>query len=117
MAYTVAAIVDSQIAPGFRLVGVRTIEADEVNPKDAVRELASDPEVGVIILTEDVAEEAKEVIEEIQEEKLSRGEPTPIFVTIPGPEGPKEEVEIEEIVKKAVGVEIDVEKIEGRGRP
>ncbi len=117
MSYVVAAIVDDRVAPGFRLAGVRTIEAGEVDPKEAVRELASDPEVGVIILTEDVAEEAKEVIEEIQEEKLSRGEATPIFVTVPGPEGPKEEVEIEEIVKRAVGVEIDVEKIEGQGRP
>ncbi|WP_456481519.1 V-type ATP synthase subunit F [Methanopyrus sp.] len=110
--YVVAAVVNGSVAPGFRLAGVRTVNADREDPKEAVRRLASDPEVGVIILTEDVAEEVKEEVEEIRQERISRGEATPIFVTVPGPEGPTEEFEIEEIVKKAVGVEIDLERIE-----
>ncbi|WP_457614166.1 V-type ATP synthase subunit F [Methanopyrus sp.] len=110
--YVVAALVNGSVASGFRLAGVRTIDADREDPEEALEMLASDPEVGVIILTEDVAEKVKEKVEEIQREKFSQGRATPIFVTVPGPEGPTEEFEIEEIVKKAVGVEIDLERIE-----
>ncbi|NPB02491.1 MAG: hypothetical protein GXO28_06245 [Methanopyri archaeon] len=110
--YKIAAIVDGRVAAGFRLAGVRAFEADRVDPEEKLKELASDPEIGVIVLDEEVMEKVKDVVEEIQREKLAEGKATPIFVSVPGPEGPKEELEIDEIVRRAIGVKIDLEKVE-----
>ncbi|MEK6978345.1 MAG: V-type ATP synthase subunit F [Candidatus Hydrothermarchaeota archaeon] len=96
---------DATTVTGFRLAGIR--DAYEVSaPKEAVgllRELVGDKEMGLVIVTERIADEIRAEMEGITEGRI-----TPLIVEIPDREGPmaKKVDPIKELIKRAVGVEI-----------
>jgi len=101
----ISVVGDLTTITGFRLAGVKdTYEIDE--PGRAVstlKELLKDENIGLIIISEKIADEIREDIE-----MLTEGRFTPIVVEIPDKRGPIEKKvdPIKELVKKAVGVEI-----------
>lgn len=103
----IAVIGDSDTVSGFRLGGVTNsyvVKADE--PIDAVlKEMISDEELGVIIVTERVADANRSTIDDQNNAKKSI---TPIIVEIPDKDGPivREVDPLKVLIKSAIGVEM-----------
>lgn len=96
---------DSATATGFRLAGVK--DAYEVakagEAVNVLKKLVSDANMGLIIISEGIADEIREDIK-----KLTGGKATPLIVEIPSKKGPIEKKvdPIKEMIRKAVGIEI-----------
>ena len=100
-------IADPITAKGLKLAGVKEaqIAEEEEEAKAALEELLEDGEVGIMILTEDLAEKSDETISEKREKKDGI---IPIIIEVPGREGPipeRREV-IDKLVKRAVGINV-----------
>ena len=98
---------DGTTVTGFRLAGVTHgfITEDHEEAKKKLLEIVNDRDIGLIILTEKLAEKLREEIKSISEERMS-----PLIVEIPDKFGPIEKKvdPLKELVKRAVGVEIKV---------
>ena len=104
----IVVIGDSTTVTGFRLAGIkRGYVAESIeSARKALNEAALNPEVGLIIITERLAQGLRKDISHLTEGKI-----TPLIVEIPDKFGPIEEKvdPIKELIKKAVGVEIKFE--------
>ena len=91
----------------FRLVGIRGIETSEDQLEKIVKDLISKGEYKAIIISEKNAMKVKR----IREELLRTGQIFPIFIIVPGPEGPLGEriKEIHSLITQAVGVKLKLE--------
>jgi V/A-type H+-transporting ATPase subunit F len=101
----IGVIGDPSTVLGFRLAGVRETHETE-DPKEALevlKALFKDKEVGLIIITERIADKLRSEID-----KLTKGVVTPLLVEIPDKGGAIERKvdPIKELVRRAVGVEI-----------
>jgi len=74
---------DSSTVMGFQLAGVsgEPVE-DPSHAEDALRAAAEDPNIGILMVTERIAEENRSVIQDIHARETG-----PVVVEIPGPEG------------------------------
>ncbi len=98
---------DFDTITGFRLAGIKdTYEVEE--PQSAVKVIKElfqnkDKEIGLIIITERIADDIRAELKEISEGKV-----IPLIVEIPDKKGPIEKKvdPIKELVKRAVGLEI-----------
>jgi V/A-type H+-transporting ATPase subunit F len=88
---------------GFGLVGVHghvVTTAEEVN--QALEEALQNPEAGIILVTEDVAE----LIRPRMDQLMMRSA-VPLVVEIPGPEGPRpDRPSLSEVIRRAIGVKL-----------
>ena len=96
-------IADRETVTGFRFAGVR---GDAVETPDemqrALRSADENPDIGIIIVTEAVAEEVREMINEIR-----RKERGPVVVEIPGPEGRNpDRPSLMDLIQEALGVRL-----------
>lgn len=103
----IASITDSTTAEGLRLGGVRKAhEAEDiVEAAELFEELAGEEEIGILIITERLAQGMRGKIRKFTEEKEGL---TPIIAEIPDKGGPipqRKEV-ISNLIKRAVGLEI-----------
>ncbi|WP_048055509.1 V-type ATP synthase subunit F [Methanotorris igneus] len=91
---------DRDTAIGFRLAGL--VDVYEVNNKEeaakAIKELAEREDIGLIITTERIGEEIRDVINSVEK----------VVVEIPDKNGPivREHDPIRTLVRKAVGVDM-----------
>ena len=88
---------------GFSLTGVhgRVVETAEAL-NQALDEALADASVGIVLVTEDAAELARERVD-----TLSVRSEIPLVVEIPGPEGPSEDhPSIREILRHTIGVRV-----------
>lgn len=104
--YKIATITDDITALGMRLSGIGEVTAvkDGEPSSDYITQYANDPTIAVIILTEDIGEANRQLINKITLR------PWPVVVEIPGPDGKmqKESSSIKELVKRALGIEMDI---------
>jgi len=88
---------------GFSLVGVRgkaVSSASEVN--DALDEALSNTNVGILLVTEDVAR-----LVQARMDQLKLRSTVPLVVEIPGPEGvATDQPSLNEVVMRAIGVKL-----------
>lgn len=94
---------DNDTVLGFRLVGVagRVVESSE-EALSALREAVGNKEIGVVLITEKVAAGIRDEVE-----ARHYGLGFPLVLEIPDSSGPDpERPDIEEIVRKAIGVSI-----------
>jgi V/A-type H+-transporting ATPase subunit F len=88
---------------GFSLVGVHgkmAGTAQEAN--QALDEALSAPDVGIILVTEDVAD-----LVEARMDELKRRSTVPLVVEIPGAEGTRaDRPPLREVIRRAIGVKI-----------
>jgi V/A-type H+-transporting ATPase subunit F len=88
---------------GFSLVGVHgqvTTTADET--ERALDDALSSSEVGIVLVTRDVAE-----LIETRMERLKLRSTVPLVVEIPGPEGmPADYPSLGEMIRRAIGIRI-----------
>ncbi|OKY78116.1 MAG: Archaeal/vacuolar-type H+-ATPase subunit F [Candidatus Methanohalarchaeum thermophilum] len=103
----IAVLGDEETVTGFKLAGVSCSEVIESNQgfEEALNNL--DQDIGIIITTEDLAKENQETINEFKSGK----DVFPLLVEIPSKFGSTKESEIMDLVKKAIGVEINLEDI------
>ncbi|WGI17451.1 V-type ATP synthase subunit F [Methanonatronarchaeum sp. AMET-Sl] len=102
----VAVIADEDTVTGFKLAGVKeaSVAKEGEEFEDALYELSDD--IGIVITTERIAEQNREELKRFRD----RGDVFPIIVEIPDKHGSTQS-QLQEMVKKAVGVEIDLEDI------
>jgi V/A-type H+-transporting ATPase subunit F len=88
---------------GFSLVGVGGHPAtNAVEANQALDEMLSQPDVGIILVTEDVA-----AMIETRMEQLKMHSTVPLVVEIPGPEESRTgKPPLSEVVKRAIGIKI-----------
>ena len=88
---------------GFSLAGVRgqiVTTAEELN--QALDAALENEELGIVLITEDVADLARQRVEEAMIRST-----TPLVVEIPGPEGPSpDRPSLSEVIRRTIGVRI-----------
>lgn len=104
----IAGITDPTTADGLKLAGIR--EVHEIENKEETKEVFDNmikkSQIGIIILTEELAQEIDGEISRFREEKEGV---TPIIIEIPNKEGPVPERKeiIDKLVKRAVGIKLE----------
>ncbi|NWF96426.1 MAG: V-type ATP synthase subunit F [Candidatus Thorarchaeota archaeon] len=102
----IAVIGDRDTVTGFRMVGVRDVSTPS-SPEETRRALLSffrDPNMGLIIITERLAETVNDTILELAQS------PVPVILLVPdrrGSTGTHEAV-LRELIRRAVGIEIGI---------
>jgi len=94
---------DEDTVLGFAFTGIEgvAVESPEQSRRAFV-EKANDPQVGVIIMTEQVAETIGDEVNRIQYQSTR-----PVIVRIPGPEGPSpRRRSLQELIQEAVGIKL-----------
>lgn len=104
----IASITDPLTANGLKLAGMGEVHEVE-NTKEAERifvKIIRDEEIGIVLITEQLAKEMDETVLESKEEKEKI---TPIVIEIPSKEGPVPERReiIDKLVKRAVGIKVE----------
>lgn len=99
----VAVIGHPEAVLGFSLAGVAGRPATNAEEADqAINETLATPDVGIILVTEDVA-----AMIETRMNELKMKSTVPLVVEIPGPAGPPAGKQaLSEIVKRAIGIKI-----------
>jgi len=94
---------DSRTALGFQLAGVESLVAN--TPEEGgplLREAANDPDVGILMVTEKIAEANRSIVQEIR-----ASEKGPVVVEIPGPEGKlPDRPSLIDLIQEALGIRI-----------
>ncbi len=105
MTNKIAIIGDTDTVVGFRLAGILNSEipSDALATRQALLNFSSDSNISIVIITEPLAEEIRETIEELSER------PYPVIVEIPDKSGRLEgkESSVRRLVKRAIGVELE----------
>ncbi len=95
---------------GFSLAGVDEVFSpqDEYEIKKRIDKLIESPEIGVILLSEQIA---KKIREHLDEKKKRRDDVYPVIVEIPDKGGPLEEKEdpLKGKIKRAVGIDVNTQ--------
>ena len=87
---------------GFRLVGVEGIEVSTVDEaKVALSKVLLDPEVAVIIISEDFSSKMREQIDRVR-----LGQITAVIVEIPTGRGSSGEISISDFISRTLGVRL-----------
>ena len=96
-------IADCDTVLGFRYVGVRGREvATAEEARVALAQAEADSTIGVVILTEAVAELIRPEVNRIR-----FGVPRPLVVEIPGREGPRAgKLSLLDLIREAVGIRV-----------
>ncbi len=105
MTSKIAIIGDADTVVGFRLAGIlkASVPSDSAAARRALIGYSQDPDVSLVIITERLAEQIRDAIEEITTK------PYPVIVEIPDKRGRLEEREnpLRRLVKRAIGVELE----------
>jgi V/A-type H+-transporting ATPase subunit F len=98
-----AAICDKDTAVGFRLAGIQELYVPEKNPVKNLDEISERKDIGVVFITEKIAES---ISKDIKDFRLRYD--TPIIVEIPDKKGRLEgHIDfISHLIKRAVGIDI-----------
>lgn len=104
----IASLTDSTTANGLKLAGVKeSYQAKNRGEAEKIfEEIMEKEEIGVIILTEDLAQKIDQKIESFREEREGT---IPALIEIPGKEGsvPERRKIVDKLVKRAVGINIE----------
>lgn len=104
----ITSITDPVSADGLKLAGIeRTYETEDKDEAENIyMELLNEEGVGVIIITEDLAQKMSEDVLESRNEKKGV---IPMVIEIPGKEGtvPERREFIDKLVKRAVGINVE----------
>lgn len=96
-------LADEDTVRGFRLAGIdgRAASTRE-EAMAAIREIAAQDDIGLLVVTDVVASEIQEEIDRIRIER-----PQPLIAEIPGPDGPMPgRKTLRQFVQEAVGINV-----------
>ncbi len=97
-------IADEDTVRGFRLAGVEgTVVHTEAEAQAALQRAASKPDVGIVLLTQEIAQGIRAHVDALRLER-----DLPLLVEIPGPRGPlPNRKSLRQLVHSAVGIRLD----------
>lgn len=102
----IATVTDNITALGLKLAGMGEVSSvgEDDDPSKYISQYANDPSVAVLIVTEKIGDENRDLLNRISQR------PWPVVVEIPGPEGKKERESstLKELVRQALGIEIEI---------
>lgn len=100
-------VADEDTVRGFRLAGVEgEAVAAAAEAERAIRHAVRQPDLGILILTDAVAADVRELVDDI---RMNRDRP--LIVEVPGPEGPMPgRKTLRQLVQEAVGIRIGQEE-------
>lgn len=91
---------------GFRLAGVSGEVATPLSAAAAVERAAHQPDCGILILTHNIADTIRPLVDQIRFERER-----PLIVEIPGLEGPLAgRKSLRQLAQEAVGIHLEMEK-------
>ena len=102
----IVSIGDEETALGFKLSGISQVFTE--SPQKAapiLRSLSEDPEVAILIITEEVAKANRVLIRRIQMN------PYPVIVEVPGKKAKYESAEdkVRALIKMALGIDVETD--------
>lgn len=100
-------VADEDTVRGFRLAGVEgEAVATAAEADGAIRRAAQRPDLGILILTDAVAADVRELVDDV---RMNRDRP--LIVEIPGPQGPMPgRKTLRQLVQEAVGIRLGQEE-------
>ncbi len=102
----IATVTDDITALGMKLAGIGEVASVKEGESGAeeISKFAGDPSVAVLIVTETIGEQNRNLLNRITTR------PWPVVVEIPGPEGKitRESSSLKELVRRALGIEMDI---------
>ncbi len=103
----IAIIGDKDTTLGFAMAGIKHtfhVEPGAKDAKDAMESCLSNPDIGIVIITERVADSIREDIDKLKLDKTLY----PIIIEIPDKQGeiPGRKDPISVLIKRAIGVEV-----------
>jgi len=100
----IAVLCDKDTAVGFRLAGLKDLFVPDTNVREIWNKISEHDDIGILFVTERIAEDLGKYLKDYR-----MIHDTPIIVEIPDKKGRmKVHVDfISQLIKKAVGVEID----------
>jgi len=109
---SMAVIGNDDLVKGLRLVGIsRCYTIDEQNAREAVREalnkLLDQSDIGIIVILEDYASYADDLLAQIRESKKL----TPVIIEVPSKDGAKQDMVSEyykAYIRKFIGFDISI---------
>ncbi|MCK4895531.1 MAG: V-type ATP synthase subunit F [Candidatus Heimdallarchaeota archaeon] len=101
----IVSVGDEETSMGFKLAGISEVYTEEPEKSGSIlRSLADDPEIAVLIITEEVAKANGDVIRRI------RINPYPVIVEVPGKKAKYDSAEdkVRALIKMALGIDIEM---------
>jgi len=100
-------VADEDTVRGFRLAGVDGQAVATAGEADqAIRRAAQRPDLGILILTDAVAADVRELVDDV---RMNRDRP--LIVEVPGPQGPMPgRKTLRQLVQEAVGIRLGQEE-------
>jgi len=102
----IVTLTDEITALGLKLAGIGEVSSikDGETGTAELTAYANDPDIAVLIITEDIGDKNRVIINRITQK------PWPVIVEIPGPDGKKvrESSTLKELVKRALGIEMEI---------
>ena len=101
----IVSIGDEETSMGFKLAGISEVYTEEPEKSaKLLRTIADDPEIAVLIITEEVAKANADLIRRI------RINPYPVIVEVPGKKAHYESAEdkVRSLIKMALGIDIEL---------
>ncbi len=96
----VVIIGDRYTVNAFGLIGIEGFVAESAEKaRELLSSLARSPDVGVVLVTKDIADDVSDTIE-----RISRTQRWPVIATIPSRWSSIEPIDVGELLKKALGV-------------
>jgi len=104
----IAAICDSDTAVGLRLAGVKELYVPKGNEKELWNEIKEREDIGILFVTEEIV---RALDKHFKDYRIINN--VPIIIEIPDKTGRKKDhIDfVSHLIKKAVGIEVDKEKI------
>jgi len=101
-------VADEDTVRGFRLAGVEGEAVATAGEADrAIRRAAGRPDLGILILTDAVAADVRELVDDV---RMNRDRP--LIVEVPGPQGPMPgRKTLRQLVQEAVGIRLGQEEL------
>jgi vacuolar-type H+-ATPase subunit F/Vma7 len=96
------AIGDCDMVTGFRLVGIQGVEVSTVEEaRSALLKAVENIDIAFIIISEDFSTKMRDNIDTLRLNRIA-----PLIVELPGRRGPSGEIDMSNIVQKAIGVKV-----------
>lgn len=96
---------DEETSLGFKLAGISEVYTEEPEKAGTIlRKVSEDPELAILIITEEVAKANSDLIKRI------RMNPYPVIIEVPGKKAQYESAEnkVQALIKMALGIDLEI---------
>ena len=93
---------DSDMVTGFQLVGINGVKVSTIDEaRHTLLKTVENIDVAVVIISEDFSSKLRDTIDEIRLKQIA-----PLIIELPGQSGPSGTIDMSNIVRKAIGVQV-----------